>query len=198
MGRVRLDHTVSEGLATFDLRETMRLVRFPAWIINREGMIVWENDAATRLFGDLRGKPYTTFVAPDYVPVAQEQFTRKLLGQPVTDYELEVLAADGSRVLVEVSSVPLRDDGEVPLGIFGLAYPEDVRRTPPPNAPQLTPRQSEVLRMLAAGCSTEQIAQMMNLSIETVRNHIRAILRKLGAHSRLEAVAIARSRGLLP
>jgi PAS domain S-box-containing protein len=185
-------------LATLDLRETMRRVRFPAWIINRDGMIVWENDAATRLFGDLRGKPYITFVAPEYVPVAQEQFTRKLLGQEVTDYELEVIAADGSLVLVEVSSVPLRhDDDEMPLGIFGLAYPEDVRREPPPNAPQLTPRQSEVLRMLAAGCSTEQIAQMLNLSIETVRNHIRAILRKLGAHSRLEAVAVARSRGLL-
>jgi DNA-binding NarL/FixJ family response regulator len=37
----------------------------------------------------------------------------------------------------------------------------------------------------------------MGLSVETVRNHIRAVLRKLSAHSRLEAVANARKLGLL-
>jgi LuxR family transcriptional regulator, regulator of acetate metabolism len=55
-----------------------------------------------------------------------------------------------------------------------------------------------VLRHLAAGCSTRQMAERMGLSVETVRNHIRAVLRKLGAHSRLEAVANARKLGLLP
>jgi DNA-binding NarL/FixJ family response regulator len=82
------------------------------------------------------------------------------------------------------------------MGVFGLARLEDVRRQAPLSAPELTPRQAEVLRHLAAGCSTTQIAEHMSLSVETVRNHIRAVLRKLGAHSRLEAVAIARQRGL--
>jgi len=188
---------VTEGLAPLDLRETMRLVRFPSWILDRDGRIVWENDAALRLFGDVRGKLYTTLPAPEYVPLAREQFTRKLLGQQVTDYEIELLAADGSRVPVEVSSVVLPDGGEIPMGVFGVAHPEDVRREPPPRQRLLTPRQSEVLRHLDAGRSTRQVAELMSLSDETVRNHIRAILRKLGAHSRLEAVARARSRGLL-
>jgi DNA-binding NarL/FixJ family response regulator len=49
-----------------------------------------------------------------------------------------------------------------------------------------------VLRLLEHGRSTEQIARELHISIETVRNHIRHLLRALGAHSRLEAVAIGR------
>jgi DNA-binding NarL/FixJ family response regulator len=55
----------------------------------------------------------------------------------------------------------------------------------------LTPRQAEVLDLLERGRSTNQIAAELHLSIETVRNHIRHLLRAVGAHSRLEAVAIA-------
>jgi DNA-binding CsgD family transcriptional regulator len=51
--------------------------------------------------------------------------------------------------------------------------------------------------MLAEGMSTDQVAAMLHLSKETVRNHIRHVLRALGAHSRLEAVAMARRQGLL-
>jgi PAS domain S-box-containing protein len=189
---------VAGDLASVDLRETMRLVRFPAWILARDGRVIWVNEAAKRLFGDARGRLYTSLVAPEYRPLAQAQFTRKLLGEPVTDYELELLAADGSRVPVEVSTVAVHGpEDNLPMAIFGLAHLEDIRRQPPPDAPQLTPRQSEVLRHLAVGASTDQIARELSLSVETVRNHIRAVLRHLGAHSRLEAVANARRRGLV-
>jgi PAS domain S-box-containing protein len=189
---------VADELASVDLREIMRRVRFPSWIIAADGRLVWLNDAAERIFGDVRGKPYTLLVANEYLPLAQAQFTRKLLGEPVTDYELELNAADGSRVPVEVSSVPVQSpEHGVPVAIFGVAHPEDIRREPVPDAPHLTPRQAEVLRHLAVGCSTEQIARELNISVETVRNHIRAVLRKLDARSRLEAVAKARRQGLI-
>src|SRR5438445_625478 len=61
-GRTLQGAVVGE-LASVDLRETMRRVRFPAWIMAPDGRIVWQNDAGIRLFGDVRGKPYTSLVA---------------------------------------------------------------------------------------------------------------------------------------
>ncbi len=58
-------------------------------------------------------------------------------------------------------------------------------------------RQNEVLQLLGEGASTDQIAAALHLSKETVRNHVRYVLRALGAHSRLEAVAVAHRQGLL-
>jgi DNA-binding NarL/FixJ family response regulator len=52
-----------------------------------------------------------------------------------------------------------------------------------------------VLRLLARGHSTDQIADELHLSVETVRNHIRGIFRALDVHSRLEAVALVHSAG---
>jgi DNA-binding NarL/FixJ family response regulator len=51
--------------------------------------------------------------------------------------------------------------------------------------------------LLSRGASTDDIAGALHLSKETVRNHVRHILRALGAHSRLEAVALAHHQGLL-
>jgi LuxR family maltose regulon positive regulatory protein len=53
------------------------------------------------------------------------------------------------------------------------------------------------LHLLARGRSTEQIARELHLSTDTVRNHVRRMLRALDAHSRIEALAIAHREGLL-
>ena len=66
-----------------------------------------------------------------------------------------------------------------------------------PLAQALTGRELEVLRHLCGGRSGRAIAAELNLSPETVRTHVQAIRRKLGASSRLEAVAIALRRGLI-
>ena len=47
-----------------------------------------------------------------------------------------------------------------------------------------------MLRLLQSGRSTQQIAQELHLSTETVRNHVRRLLSALGVHTRLEAVAL--------
>jgi DNA-binding CsgD family transcriptional regulator len=103
----------------------------------------------------------------------------------------------GTEARVQVSSVPLHAGHKV-VGVFGLlSRPPEPRAEPRYPHPTLTPREVEVLRLLAGGASTDQIAELLNISRETVRNHVRSILRKLGVHSRLEAIAVARGEGML-
>jgi DNA-binding NarL/FixJ family response regulator len=66
----------------------------------------------------------------------------------------------------------------------------------PPGHVPLTPRELEVLRLLAAGLRPTGIADELVISPKTVSNHIQKILAKLGAHSSAEAVAIAYREGL--
>lgn len=61
----------------------------------------------------------------------------------------------------------------------------------------LTARELDVLRLLTEGVSTRGIAERLFISLNTARNHVQRIIRKLGAHSRLEAVAIANRAGLV-
>jgi len=63
--------------------------------------------------------------------------------------------------------------------------------------PALTRREEEVLSMLAQGLSNASIAAELDVSVNTVRNHVANLSAKLGAHSKLEAMSIAIQRGLL-
>jgi DNA-binding NarL/FixJ family response regulator len=117
-----------------------------------------------------------------------------VLGTTAATEASEVLVSrDGTRLRLEVSAVPLKGGDRV-VGVFGLlagALDEEAS-TPPAH---LTPRQAEVLRLLEQGRSTKQIAQELHLSTETVKNHVRHLLRALGVNSRLEAVAAVRQGG---
>ncbi len=61
----------------------------------------------------------------------------------------------------------------------------------------LTPRQREILALVARGATTERIASELFVSENTVRTHVRHILDSLGAHNRPHAVAIAFMTGLI-
>ncbi len=64
-------------------------------------------------------------------------------------------------------------------------------------AEELTPREIEVLQLVAEGLPNKQIALRLGISEHTVKFHVDAILGKLGAHSRTEAVTRAARLGLL-
>jgi PAS domain S-box-containing protein len=198
-----------EGLGAYsdEIENALELVNVPSYVLDTTGVVRWINPAARRRVGDVRGRQFSSIVAPEDKERSRELFARKIAGsESVTDAEFAVVDRNGDRMTVDVSSVPLLRGGRV-VGVFGQVTNE--RAAPPltpdppspPNPPltpppQLTPRQSEVLQMLEYGRSTRQIAQELHLSPETVRNHIRHILLALGVHSRLEAVTLARREQL--
>ena len=177
-------------LDAVQLEEALEHVNVPSYHIDPTGVVRWLNAAARTVVGDVRGARFTSIVAPEDTRRAKELFARKVIGAAtVTDAVVDVVAADGRRVTVEISSVPLYE-GDHLIGVFGQV--SDVIEEPHAHPElRLTPRQAEVLALLERGRSTRQIAEELHLSIETVRNHVRHLLRSLGVHSRLEAVAIA-------
>jgi len=75
-----------------------------------------------------------------------------------------------------------------------------LRSTTPVVGPRgggLTVREDEVLQLMAAGLDARATARRLGISLHTCRGYVKAVLAKLGAHSQLEAVAIATRRGLV-
>lgn len=77
-----------------------------------------------------------------------------------------------------------------------VAHPE-IDRLPQVDVPRLTPRESEVLPLLAQGFSNKEIAKNLGVSPDTVKDHLARLYAKLEAGDRTEAVSRARSIGLL-
>ncbi|WP_030909460.1 response regulator [Streptomyces sp. NRRL F-5126] len=83
------------------------------------------------------------------------------------------------------------------LGEYRRLAAEPGPRTPDePKAPQLTDRETEVLRLVAKGLSYKQIAERLVISHRTVQNHVQNTLGKLQLHNRVELVRYAIERGL--
>jgi DNA-binding NarL/FixJ family response regulator len=93
------------------------------------------------------------------------------------------IAAPGSRYLIKI------DQASTGGG----------RKTRPvvATSTRLSPRQREILRLLAEGVRVRGIALRLGLAESTVRNHVRVLLRRLDSHSQLQAVARAREQHLL-
>jgi PAS domain S-box-containing protein len=192
-GRISHTSVMATGLKVGgDVEQALVSVGVPSYVLDTTGVVRWINAAAERLVGDVRGRQFTSVVAPEDSRRARELFSRKVLGSsPATDATGVLVSTAGTRVTVEISSVPLMS-GERVVGVFGLLEKRP-DHTPTAPHPHLTPRQVEVLRLLEQGRSTKQIAAELHLSTETVRNHVRRLFQALGVNSRLEAVAAARA-----
>ena len=81
-------------------------------------------------------------------------------------------------------------------GSWNRKLPVGPALTPSVNV-RLTRRELEVLRSLARGYTTRAIANELNISSTTVKNHIKHVLAKFGAHTRLEAIRRAETAGLI-
>jgi len=173
-----------------DVLQTLQAVQFPVGLIDLERRVRWQNPASIALIGDVRGKLDSSVVAPEDLEAARVQFARKLMGARHTEHEVTVICADGSRARLETSSVPVKADGKI-VGVLAMARVEKNER-PPESGLGLTPRERQTLMLLAAGSSTLQMAELMGIAPNTVRNHVKSMCRRLGARSRIEAVAMAR------
>ena len=78
-----------------------------------------------------------------------------------------------------------------------LATSQGVRPQPDPSTESLTPRETQVLALLAEGLPNKAIAARLGISDQTVKFYVASICGKLGASNRTEAVRIALTRGLI-
>ena len=93
-----------------------------------------------------------------------------------------------------VAAVRAVRDGRSAIDPGAIARLATMRREPTRgDAGALTQREREVLILLAEGATTREISERLFISLNTTRNHVQRLIGKLGAHSRLEAVAAARA-----
>jgi len=190
----------------------------PACAVDRNGKVMAWNPGAVATFGHqdsealgrrcwqlLRGRD---LFGNDYCCERCPQRDMAFRGKTVNRSRMYFRTASGELKLFTVSSLLLGEGPGTGL-LVHLCHPEENTHllargeTPPGTAGGkvgcgvLTPREHEVLENLAEGLSTQDIATVLKISVPTVRNHVEHVLRKLHAHTRLEAVAVARRLGLL-
>lgn len=181
-----------------DISEALEELTLPATLIDRTGIIRWQNRASVAFRGNHVGLSFADLVVPEEQPAARALITRILCHGEPAELALHVKNANGEYIPVQLSAVPVREGGAV-VGIFGLGQISPPARPPAGRRPRtvLTQRQLEILRLLAEGRSTDEIAAGLSLSPTTVRNHIANLIAALGVHSRLQAVVVASRTGLL-
>ena len=132
-------------------------------------------------------------------------------GDPVQSFDMKTRVKRGQSLWINVSTLAVPSTathGPVTVHLFRdvtatkelLTLVHERLAAPAADdaaASLLTRRELEILRLIAAGTSTQNVAERLHVSPTTVRNHIQNLLSKLGAHSRLEAVAVATRRRLL-
>jgi two-component system nitrate/nitrite response regulator NarL len=102
---------------------------------------------------------------------------------------------DATRRLGEGETLLSEDELVALLRLAGQNREEEVEARA--SIEQITPREREVLQMLAEGLSNREIADRLHMSVDTERTHMMNILNKLGVHSRLQALVFAARYGLV-
>ena len=133
---------------------------------------------------------------------------------PVHSFDMRTRTKTGSAIWVNVSTLRVSRDGAgdgtvhllrdvtatreiLALIRERLAIPAALVPAAPDGTGALTRRELEILRVIATGLNTKHVAERLHVSPATIRNHVQNILGKLGAHSRLEAVAYATRNRLI-
>ncbi|NIM61085.1 MAG: PAS domain-containing protein [Acidobacteria bacterium] len=189
----------------------------PAFATDEEGRVVIWNKEAERLLGYAAvralGKPCHEVLC------GRDVFGNRFCDadcnlakmvqrdEPIHRFEMDFRRASGEVVRAAVSVLCVRGPRRSQFTLIHLLQRVDRSSTEVlpvepgvgitstatirPDRPPLTAREIEVLRTLALGSNTREIADMLSISVATVRTHIQNILEKLDVHSQVQAVAIA-------
>lgn len=208
-------HEPREHLEAFELTED------GVFAVDEKARIVFWNGSAGRILGFrkdevLGRKCYEAIGGQDDCEQTDcgpncEVLQRARRGRTTESYDVMAKTSSGSYRLLNVSIVVLkgksarstlavhmfrdvsearRSQLEVQRGLLEASQASG-QRDGEDSAGRLTRRESEVLGLLATGLANAKIAEVMGISVTTVRNHIDHLLTKLGVHSKLEAVVYA-------
>jgi DNA-binding CsgD family transcriptional regulator len=135
--------------------------------------------------------------------------SRRLLAGEFPSYQMEkrYLHKNGHTVWIHLSTSLVRDvDGAPAYSVAQILDISDRKQAElshvtqsqtPPEMPALSPRERQVLALLAEGQTSAETAATLGIGEETVQTHVRRAMTKLSARTRTQAVAIALRYGLL-
>ena len=190
------------------------LLAMPVWITSPEGTVAYLNPRAESLLGldmaDCTGHACFLVIAgrsPEGAPLCCPRCLVRRSAEEFREIEpirMSVPTTGGKRQEVKVVVIALDDgrlvhcvvDGVRELRVrkfidrVALRSPDGAQPEQVTIAVDLTSREREILTLLAEDATLHEIAGRLGVSYATVRNHVQHILRKLGVHSILEAVAV--------
>lgn len=201
------------------LTESIENTAEPAFAVDAVGKITAWNTSAETALGILRrnalGKSCIKVICGKDAfghQVCQREchvFQSLRARKPARRFRMHVRAGTGHYVEAECVTLGLVDPTGETTVIHLLQLWPNGNHAPLPHTrrrdtrelrqrvPSLTPREMEVLALLAAGRNTKQISDQLDVSQATVRTHVEHVLGKLQVHSRLEAVVVAARENLL-
>jgi PAS domain S-box-containing protein len=171
------------------------------------GVVTTWNSRAEALYGWSRHEAVGKHINDLTVPAESQRNAEAILAAIAAGRTWQgpfrVKRKDGTGFTAYVKNSPIQENGEI-LGVVGVSIEigdpelvaavrslEDIHRPGSRRSRTLSPREREVLGLLARGLTGEQIAERLVLSPETIRTHIRNAREKLGASTRVEAVTMA-------
>lgn len=163
---------------------------------------------------DSAGEPFESFLDSVIASGLASDFTVVLMVEPASLAALSAALGAGVRAVLPNDISPDQLVAALEAAANGLVVLHPTQSLTPVNthgfprsrarsreleefAEALTPRESEVLQMLASGLGNKEIAAKLSISEHTVKFHVASILGKLGATSRTEAVSLGIRRGLI-
>jgi PAS domain S-box-containing protein len=184
--------------------------KVPMCLVDGDRLVVASTEAACELFGTSREEAIGTDAGRqimDEDPALGDKLWQQLRSTNELYAETLVTHADGRALrvsyaghgttidgrwhaLMVVQSVRFEPDGEELISTDKGASPHDLEST-------LTPREREVIRLVARGATTRHVAAELYLSPATVRSHVRNAMVKTQAHTRAQLVAIVLGDGFI-